>query len=171
MNVDSKYTFTARDGTNLFFYRTSAPLPSPTDIDGINKRYKNELGVRVRNARFTNEYNCHGLTFVAKLGWFDDVRKILSCHGYKQVGSCPNFEVDRIILSSEVIRGDIVVYYDGSPDKPTHTGIVWGKRILRRKLCVTILSKWGNSSEYFHRHDKVPIEYGKSIEIWTDRSV
>ena len=169
MQVDQAFPFIARDGTQLVFYRTSQPLPSPGDIAKINTKYKTKLGVSIRNSRFTNEYNCHGLTFVGKLGWFDDVPSILRCHGYRMIGECVNLDVDEVDLSEEIVRGDIVVYYDQDPAIPTHTGIVWGRRKTRGKLFATILSKWGGHSEYFHRHDKVPANYGKSIQIWTDR--
>jgi hypothetical protein len=172
MMVDSSYQFIARDGTPLLFYRTSAPLISPKDIADINKRYEKDLGVRVRNSRFSNEYNCHGLTFVAKLGWFDNVPDMLRCHGYTKIGDCPNFDVDNISTTEEIMRGDVVVYYNGSSSNPTHTGIVWAKGTRKGKLWITVLSKWGAHSEYFHRHDKVPVlDYGTTIEIWTDRII
>lgn len=172
MITDREYEFIARDGTPLIFSRTSAPMPAPLSIAAQNRRRIHELGVTVRNARFTNEYNCHGLTFVARLGWFDDVPSILNCHGYQKIGECANFEIDSISTTSDISPGDVVVYYNGDPSKPTHTGIVWESNIRKERLWVTVLSKWGNTSEYFHRHDKVPvIDYGKSLEIWTDRTI
>jgi hypothetical protein len=166
-----QFPFYARDGSSFSFIRISAPPLPPTQINALNKQYSHDLGVRVRNARYTTEYNCHGLTFVAKLGWFDDVRRMLNCHSYRQIGFCANFDVDHFASDLDVARGDVIVYYDGDPDKPTHTGIVWGKRVVANKLWVTVLSKWGGHSEYFHRHDRVPAIYGKSLEIWTDRGI
>ena len=165
------YHFTARDGSLFIFAKKIAPQIPPQQIKDVNKIYKRDLNVRVRNARYTNEYNCHGLTFAAKLGWFDDVRRMLGCHSYIKVGSVINYDVDHFNPNTDVTRGDIVVYYDGNQANVTHTGIVWSKRTSKGKLYVTVLSKWGGYSEYFHRHDKVPIGYGKSVEVWTDRKI
>ncbi len=140
-------------------------------MDAQNAIYKRELGVRVRSAKYTNEYNCHGLTFAAKLGWFEDVRHMLVCHQYEKIGECINFDIDKITTSHEIVRGDVIVYYLGSESNVTHTGVIWSKRTVSGKIELTVLSKWGSQSEYFHRHDKVPVGYGKSIEIWTDRSM
>ena len=166
------FNFIARDGTSLNFSRKIAPKISPTVKDRVNKQFKSELGVRVRNSKYDNEYNCHGLTFAAKLGWFFDVRLMLKSHDYKQIGFCANFDIDKIPIDIPVMRGDIVVYYLGDESKVTHTGIIWSKRIRNGGLELTVLSKWGSHSEYFHRHDKVPVAvYGKTIEIWTDRNI
>lgn len=171
MTTGTFYEFIARDGRPFCFLRKSAPPLPQAMINQQNKIYKRTLGVRVRNARFTEEYNCHGLTFAAKLGWFDDVRNMLNSHGYTKIGSCVNFEVDNLMLEHPVVRGDIILYFLGNEDNVTHTGIIWNKKRRSSKLELTILSKWGNVSEYFHRHDKVPNGYGKSVEIWTDREI
>lgn len=171
MIVDSEFKFTARNGVELSFFRTSAPKLPPSILEEVNKVYKRKFNVRVRNAKHSTEYNCHGMTFVGKLGWFDDVRTILASHGYNKIGHCVNFDVDKISYSENVSRGDVVVYFMGSEDNVTHTGTVWSTRKTAQGYEMTVLSKWGAHSEYFHRHDKVPIEYGKSIEIWTDRNL
>jgi len=171
MLVDSEFKFIARNGTELSFYRTSSPPLTPATLEQINKDYKRKFNVRVRNAKHSTEYNCHGMTFVGKLGWFNDVRNILGSHGYKKIAQCVNFDIDDITIEHDISRGDVVVYFMGTDDNVTHTGTVWSVRRTLSRLEVTVLSKWGAHSEYFHRHDKVPIEYGKSIEIWTDRSI
>ncbi len=165
------FKFTARDGTDFEFRRIIAPPLPPSSMAAQNTFYKKYLGVRVRSAKYTNEYNCHGLTFAAKLGWFEDVRNMLTSHRYEKIGECINFDVDRITLTNGIVRGDIIVYYMGNESNVTHTGIIWSTRTVNGKLELTILSKWGAHSEYFHRHDKVPMGYGKSIEIWTDRNI
>lgn len=165
------YDFSARDKTIFQFHRYTTPAVDPTEIASANKQFKKDLGVRIRTDKYANEYNCHGLTFAARLGWFFDVRGILKAHGYRMVGSYANFELDKIKQNTDIQRGDIIVYYDGVSDNVTHTGIVWSKRKnSSTNLRLTILSKWGPLSEYFHGHDKVPDNYGKSFEIWTDRT-
>jgi hypothetical protein len=171
MYTFERHRFIARDGNTFEFIRKKVPPIHPSVIAAENVKYIREFGVRVRNARFTEEYNCHGLTFAAKLGWFDQVRSMLASHGYKKVSECLNFDIDSFPSNLDLVRGDIVVYYHLREDNVTHTGVVWSKRVRNGKLELTILSKWGNVSEYFHRHDKVPIGYGRSIEIWTDRDI
>lgn len=165
------FNFTARDGSNFQFKRVIAPPLPQSAMDAQNIVYKRKLGVRVRSTKYTNEYNCHGLTFAAKLGWFEDVRRMLTCHQYQKIGECINFDVDSISTTHTICRGDVVVYYLGHEANVTHTGVIWSTRTIDGKIGLTILSKWGAFSEYFHRHDKVPIGYGKSIEIWTDRNI
>lgn len=165
------FPFTARNGSRFTFAKKIAPPIPNADVEKINKEFKRKLNVRVRNAKYTNEYNCHGLTFAAKLGWFDDVRRMLNCHDYVKIAEIANFDIDTFDPAINISRGDVIVYYDGDVDNVTHTGIAWNKRTRKASLDITVLSKWGGLSEYFHRHDKVPIGYGKSVEIWTDRRV
>ena len=161
----------ARDGSVLPVLKKAAPPIPQNIIADANKQFRREHKVRVRNARFTEEYNCRGLTFAAKLGWFDQVRTMLACHHYNKVGVLSNFDIDEFDLVIDVVRGDIVVYFDGSGTNVTHTGVVWSKKKTNGKLYLTVMSKWGSTSEYFHRHDRVPLGYGKSIEVWTDREI
>lgn len=72
------FPIVTRSGTVLGFEKKTAPPIPLADVVAFNREFRREFKVRVRNARYTNEYNCHGLTFAAKLGWFYDVRTMLT---------------------------------------------------------------------------------------------
>lgn len=165
-----RFKFLARNRDEFLIADIVAPAPTPSDLGIINSQYKRNFNVTVRNAKYTNEYNCHGLTFAAKLGWFNDVDRLLAAHDFIRIALSPNMQVDELQPQHEVMRGDVVVYRDGA--LVTHSGVVWAVKKLHSKMYLTVLSKWGQYSEYFHRHDRVDMnDYGKTIEVWTDRAV
>lgn len=168
-----RFTFVARNNAIFEFCRILNPPLPPDIVKETNKKWAKEYGVKVRNTQNANEYNCHGLTFVGRLGWFETVREMLVAHKFVKIAECANFEIDNVnpFDGWSIKKGDIVLYYNGSPDIVTHTGVIWETRKTQNGVKLTILSKWGMGCEYFHRHDKVTPTYGKSIEVWTDRSV
>ena len=165
-----RFNFIARDKSS--FEVTDSPFrrSSETDLKRANQELQRQYGVRIRRP-YVYEYNCHGLTFVGKLGWFADVRRLLNAHSYRQTASLINSDVDDFAVDEDIEEGDVIVYHDDSPARVLHTGLVWALTKRGSKMFLTILSKWGQSGEYFHRHDKVVPEYGKSVEIWTDRGI
>ena len=173
MLPDMQFSFVARNGELFSYFRTSQPPVAEADIMSTNKDIKKLFKVDVRNARYSNEYNCHGLTFISRLGRFayfnDDVTRLLAAHNYKLIGSALNTDIDEITVSSKIVRGDVIVYTDGISVQ--HTGIVWSVKKTGLKYKIKILSKWGDLSEYFHDYNVVPPSYGKTVQIWTDRKV
>jgi len=173
MLPDMQFSFVARNGDLFSFFRTNQPPSSQAVIDTNDQLIKAQFGVRVRNAKYSNQYNCHGLTFISRLGRFayfqDDVTKLLAAHDYTQIGGALNMDIDELSLTSKIERGDVIVYYDNL--KVQHTGIIWTTRKVHGRTLMTVLSKWGDLSEYFHDYRIVPSSYGKTIQIWTDRRI
>lgn len=168
-----RFKFLARNGTSFGVYDNPNKPISYADIRAINSGYRTNHNVQVRKD-YSNEYNCHGLTFAGKLGWFDifgagDVRILLTAHNFNQVSAIPNFSIDSLPSNSRIERGDVILYYSGDPVNVTHTGVVWKVSRNGNVATLTILSKWGVCGEYFHNYKKVPTEYGTSIEVWSDR--
>lgn len=165
-----RFQFLARNNILFQIADITSPIPTPSDIARVNHQYKSKFNVEVRNAKYTNEYNCHGLTFTAKLGWFDSVDALLVAHDFIRIAHIPNLEIDELMPIYPIKAGDVVIYRDGQ--SVTHSGVVCNMRKRGGKTYLTILSKWGQYSEYFHRHDKVDMDdYGKTLEVWTDREV
>lgn len=144
-------------------------------------------------------YNCHGFTFIGKMGWFatgvpvarlyivgraietiiesqarsrlspeQEIQAILDDNGFKMIAHTPNLDAGPPQGSVDLEIGDIVLYKTRRIDGISidHSGII-------AKFCPDpyVLSKFAFGGEYFHPIKRVPKEYGKIVEIWTDREV
>ena len=94
--------------------------------------------------RPTNDYNCHGYTFLGGAKWMDDdqVPKILWDNGYK--------------VTTTPVVGDILIYWNSKGISHSATvNAVSGTSVTK------VTSKWGPLGLYSHAPDDVPLEYGK----------
>jgi len=149
-----------------------------------------------RGADFS--YNCHGMTFINRLGHIGSIdviksqtilmpgirqevkeyeeeiiEKILEGNGYKLIKRLNNIKVDFLIGNEDIREGDIIIYkniFQGK-ERITHSGIIINLIKCNNKLVnLLILSKMGRGGEYFHKLNEIPDFYGMIAEIWTDRS-
>jgi len=84
-------------------------------------------------------YNCHGLTFASRrtaIPGINEVAKILEDDGYVPVPS------------SQIIAGDIVIYYSDNGDAE-HSGLLLDVSKIN-PLLSKVLSKWGHAFEVVH---------------------
>jgi hypothetical protein len=150
-----------------------------------------QLGEKRRGP--TPDYNCHGLTFVNRLGWFatmhmaapyelpglphaeaqdtdEHIRVFLRECSYRLIVPVFDLKTGNLPADHPVRVGDIVLYLD--PDKRQgrfdHSGVVV-EVISQPVNDLKILSKFGMNGEYVHLLRQVPPEYPNFIEIWTDR--
>jgi hypothetical protein len=150
--------------------RTGREIPNVQDADLAPlqvKRYLMTCRNRFPRAEIrrlpTGQYNCHGMTFAFRRTQIlvpDIVEKILEDDGYHR------------IRLSEVMPGDLVVYYEGS--EVSHSGIVIDvesdDRLVGGGKAAKVMSKWGPGGEYIHY--AAECEYagdGKTTTYWTDR--
>ena len=90
----------------------------------------------------SRKYNCHGLTFASRRTTIEDAAEVLKIIGDDEYVS---------ITYDEVMRGDIVIYFEDGD--AAHSGIVIGRDALRVPI---VLSKWGHCHEVVHRLPKCP---------------
>jgi Domain of unknown function (DUF4157) len=93
----------------------------------------------------TNDYDCHGYTFLDGKRWIDDdqVPTILAENGYSE--------------TSTPVVGDILIYWNGG--QPKHSGKITE---VKGGTVTKITSKWGLWGLYSHAPNDVPSDYG----IW-----
>jgi hypothetical protein len=105
-------------------------------------------------------YNCMGMVFASRRTWVepDQLAMILREDGFRK------------IEPSEAVRGDIVVYRDGSGGV-AHVGLVLSKYadVKDASWKVEVLSQWGADGEFFHDAYDVPSLLGTPQEYWTER--
>jgi len=91
----------------------------------------------------TNDYDCHGYTFLNGGAWIDNdqVPAIIADNEYKETAT--------------PVVGDIVIYLSGGEYK--HSGVI--KEVSGNKV-TKITSKWGLWGLYSHAPDDVPTIYG-----------
>ena len=99
-------------------------------------------------------YNCHGLTFLSRRAWLvrrQAVDLVLEDDGYLE------------IASTEVMPGDIAVYYSESGD-PNHSAIVVEPAEL--EPAIVVVSKWAHADEVIHPLRHCPNYYGPVIRFY-----
>lgn len=164
----------------------------------LEKDLRKKLGKHTerRNADWT--YNCHGLTFINKLGWIGledifkekvlivpgqkeevdeselvDIEDMLTGNGLRLIKRFNNMYEDKFNGDEDVKEGDIAIYKSirNMQEEIYHSGIIFRLCILNNKLDnVIVLSKFGHGGEYFHPLQSVGKMYDAEIaEIWTDR--
>ena len=196
MSVKLKFNFITRDGKKIPVYEKTQ-LPKG-HLEALNKRFQDEPGIDYERRQADEGYNCHGMTFIGKLGWVgwsnsqesiiilpdeatdseaqegeeDIIEKILKGNGLRRSFRLDNYDVDFLKADEDVDVGDIVVYKDVRKrgEEILHTAIVTELIKADNKVCnLRVLSKMGYGGEYFHLFNNAPKEFGKIIEIWTDR--
>ena len=100
----------------------------------------------------TNDYDCHGYTFLDGKLWIDDdqVPTILAENGYSE--------------TSTPVVGDIVIYWNGG--QPKHSGKITE---VKSNTVTKITSKWGLLGLYSHAPNDVPPTYGAWKAYHTSR--
>jgi hypothetical protein len=100
----------------------------------------------------TNDYDCHGFTFLGGDRWINDgeVEAILKDNGYS--------------VTAAPVVGDIVVYRSGG--NITHSGVIVG---VSGTTVTLVESKWGRLGLYRHAPADVPPTYGLWMAYHTDR--
>jgi hypothetical protein len=164
---------------------------SPAQLHELDARQSGQVGVRRRGP--TADYNCHGLTFVNRLGWFasmhmgaphelagtpraeaedtdEHIRILLDDCGFRRIVTLPNMKVDLLEQGHGAQLGDVILYLDSGKahSRIDHSGIIIGV-ISQPWPDLRVLSKFGMNGEYVHPYRQVPDAYPTTIEIWTDR--
>jgi hypothetical protein len=101
----------------------------------------------------TNDYDCHGYTFLGGKEWIDNdqVPAILADNGYQP--------------TTAPVVGDILIYVFNGEYK--HSGIITE---VRAGTVTKIQSKWGLWGLYSHHPNDVPPNYGTWTAYHTDRT-
>lgn len=168
-------------------------------LAGLNRYLRRLFGVSNERKKADFTYNCHGFTFISKLGWIgcedvfktprlfipgesleidesdiDFIENIVRGNGYRFVCRLNNIEVDTLEDDRDIREGDMVIYkaMRRMKEQICHSGIIIKLcKINNRLTDVVVLSKMGYGGEYFHPLKKIPEIFGAKIaEIWTDRS-
>ena len=129
------------------YFDRRAPLPGEImRADHEERRYP---GVVRRTSELSSVYNCHGLTFASRrtgISSSAEIAKILTDDEYTEVAE------------SEVLPGDIVIWYNDANGDAEHSAIVLQRLPdlagVRRGFLV--LSKWGDAREYVHALHECP---------------
>ncbi len=124
----------------------------------LHKQYENFAELR----SLSHTYNCVGMVFGTRRTFIDVeyVDKILRDDGYKK------------IEPTTVLAGDIIIYRIKSSREVCHIGIVLGRFVDKTGIIqFHVLSKWGQTGEYIHLPENVPLGYleGTEIEYWSER--
>ncbi len=143
-------------------------------------------------------YNCHGMTFVSKLGWIgswpvpqpyelpmrpyleaadpdEDIMRMLRGNGYVCRESMPNIDSFDVPATLDVGVGDVILYKSIASElaQINHSGIVVAVEEdynTGRLSDIKVLSKFGCAGEYVHPYRHVPPGVGPTVEIWSDRT-
>lgn len=116
-----------------------------------------------RNVSESTIYNCYGLAFAARRSAIvdeEDVQAILDDDGYRRLPWDP----------STWLPGDVVIYRKDSSEI-AHVGLI--SRIVpdtaTASFEVFVRSAWGDSGEYDHVIDHVPVLLGRPTEVVSQR--
>lgn len=106
-------------------------------------------------------YNCLGLVFSGRRTWVEPEH-------WEQIRREDKY---RPVSLNAVVPGDIVIYKNEYHEM-SHVGIVVCIKPLIKEgtFEITVLSKWGQHGEYFHRVDDVSPALGTPVEYWTERA-
>jgi len=121
--------------------------------EALGQRNKSTYDAEIRT-KATGRYNCHGLTFGSRRTCIDDpnsLTTILKHDGYVEV------------LISEILPGDIVLYFDVD-GTVSHSGLVVEVPSTLPQF-PRVVSKWGvNGGEYVHWAHRSP--YGQNYRFY-----
>jgi len=175
------FSVKTKRGSNLDVYSDGGRSPfSPSNIVNGRIFYNNKLGLNNERAQPDQSYNCHGLTLIGRLGWFEtnsNILTILNDNGFKSILSVSNISREKILDTHNILPGDVVIYKQANTPRSfniTHTCTIYNvhKFTLHRVsyLSLRALSKLGQMGEYFHKINNSYITsiYGNTIEIWSN---
>jgi hypothetical protein len=182
-----------RIGEEINVFEPSLPCPK-REIEAFNTLISRSGSARIRTSQ-NHTYNCHGFTFISKLGHIgslererrsilllgqneylpdeeegqNDIWKLLYGNGWKKIREIGNLNINRFKLSDGICRGDVAIYFKGG--KIAHSCVVYDVEEDNTFVNITVLSKFGRMGEYFHLiDDKIIIKlYGITVSIWSDR--
>ena len=138
--------------------RTAIPNIQDSHITYFALSHAKDLGRRHPLARSRTSpspaYNCHGLTFAS--------RRTQILQG-QYIATILSDDQYRAVSETDIMAGDIVVYYDESGDA-NHSGMVIE---LSAQFSVPIVvSKWGSAGEFIHNVHDCPNQYGPNKKYY-----
>lgn len=194
---ESYFIVKTRIGRELSVYTSN--IFTARDLDAVTKELQNLHNPADERRPADISYNCHGFTFIGKLGWF--ATSVPMSRLYitgREVEGVVEREQRRTLSPEKEI---MALLDDNSYTMIAHTpninisppqgranpeigdivlyktkrldGISIDHSGIIVKFCPEpfVLSKFGFGGEYFHPIKRVPEAYGKIVEIWTDRKV
>jgi hypothetical protein len=194
----SRFKFVTLDGKHEIPVYSGEEIPA-WKMDKINQLLDTKYGLQRKRKDSDYRYNCHGLTFINKLGWIGAIThqnggslfiedwhrsqpenpdvliyKILGGNGFRLIYDFSNRDLDILKGNENIKIGDIVLYLNSSVGYESigHSALV--AEIFRREcdqriITISVLSKMGHGGEYIHSYNDVLPAYGKRIQFWTDR--
>lgn len=196
MNGERRFTFKTKNGTEIHV-SGGEPAPNKAQIRATEAMLRAKYGIEYERKACDYSYNCHGMTFINKLGWIgadvpgqerlirlgqryvvptdaqttETIQSILEGNNLVLKKKLSNFQVDSFANTDDIKIGDIVVYKDGFGNI-RHSGIIVKQEEIQGSdhILLRVLSKMARWGEYFHLHNNVEPTYGRTIEVWSDRS-
>ena len=190
------FTIKTKKETDIPIFRA---LPLPEDKQApIEEICRTLFGKENERRKSDPSYNCHGLTFIGKLGWIHPQRVVesslilparlfidqqrtdievidifLTENGYRRSARINNIRQYEFKGNEDIQLGDIAVYklsLGESRETVSHTGIVVKLAENNGKIDgFKVLSKLGPCGEYVHPYNIYDEGFGTILEIWTDR--
>ena len=148
-------TFVTNRGATVETLSSGAPPMAPDVSEAAADAQLSSFGLLDKVTKLkppTNDYDCHGFTFLGGERWIndDEVEAILKDNGYS--------------VTATPVVGDIVVYRSGG--KITHSGVIVE---VSGGSVTAVESKWGRLGLYRHAPSDVPPNYGPWQAYHTDR--
>lgn len=102
-----RFTFKLRNGQHIDVHDCSDIRVTSSKIDCAARKYREKYGIENQRKPPDLEYNCHGLTFISKLGWIgclvQDEPKFINPFGCDKVTFKASPEPD---IVADIIRGN-----------------------------------------------------------------
>lgn len=111
-----------------------------------------------RTEELSGFYNCHGLVFASRRAAIDDTSQIPRILGE---------DCYRSVQLTDLLPGDIAVYYDNGNGEAIHSAIIVEVPSAANPLgVITVVSKWGNGREYLHKLNDCTYSTDARIEYY-----
>lgn len=191
---DISFTYLTKVGVKVNVYSCNLP-ENPKTLKRQHEILKTKITTGVELCIYDHRYNCHGLTFISRLGFvgiadykikqivlpgrssyeynedimLEDLQKALS--DYDKVDEISNTDVDTINFK-QVKVGDIVLYL--KDNKYSHSCIIYQiNNTIGNIKEIKVISKFGQYGEFLHNLlDPFVIQiYGKHLEIWQHKNI
>ena len=192
--------FVIKTKANRELYVYSSCVHTANELSEVTERLQSLHNPADERRPADISYNCHGFTFIGKMGWFatgvpvarlaiigraietvierealsrlspeQEIQALLTDNGFEMIAYTTDIDVKPLMWDIVPEIGDIVLYktkrVDGSYSID-HSGII-------AKFCSEpyVLSKFSFGGEYFHPIKRVLEEYGRIVEVYTDREL
>lgn len=148
-----RFTIKLRNGQAINVYDSSEIRISDALMNCVTKKYQEKYGRENQRKSSDIEYNCHGLTFISKLGWIgcltEDEQKLISPYGFQKVAfeekeepdviaeilignglhltrRIDNSKIEQLTGDEDIGIGDIVIYKDirNKREEVEHSAVV-----------------------------------------------